>query len=54
MLRRAIAVLVAAAAVSAQGCGGDGGSGEPARGSLTIWSGENQPDRVRATRANLL
>ena len=54
MLRRAIAVLVAALAVSAQGCGGDGGSGdEPARGPLTIWSGENQPDRARATRANL-
>jgi multiple sugar transport system substrate-binding protein len=53
MLRRAIAVVVAALAVSAQGCGDDGGSDEPARGSLTLWSAENQPDRVRATRANL-
>jgi multiple sugar transport system substrate-binding protein len=54
VLRRAIAVLVAALAVSAPGCGGDGGAGdEPAPGPLTLWSGENQPDRVKATRANL-
>jgi multiple sugar transport system substrate-binding protein len=51
-VRRAIALLLAALAFA--GCGG--GSEETAStsaGSITVWSGENQPDRVRATRDNL-
>jgi multiple sugar transport system substrate-binding protein len=51
-------VLLAAAvlALVPAGCGGDddgAGGEEPAERSVTVWIGENQPDRVRATIANV-
>ena len=48
MLRRAIAVLVALLAVGGAACGGVGDADDlPAPERLTLWIGENQPDRVR-------
>jgi len=47
MLAGAVAGLVAAALT---GCGGDDGDGD-AGGALTVWSLENQTDRVQATQA---
>jgi multiple sugar transport system substrate-binding protein len=54
-MRRAIATLLAALFLLAVGCGGgsDDGDGQSAGRTLTLWIEENQPDRVRATRANL-
>jgi multiple sugar transport system substrate-binding protein len=49
--RRVIVLLVA---LLAAGCGGDEPSSAPdGPARLELWMGENQPDRVRATRANL-
>ena len=55
MLRRAIAVLVALLAVGGAACGGAGDDPDdsPPPSRITLWIGENQPDRVAATRANL-
>jgi multiple sugar transport system substrate-binding protein len=47
--------LLATCALVAAGCGGGDSSEDvtPARAIVTLWSLENQPDRVRATRANV-
>jgi multiple sugar transport system substrate-binding protein len=46
--------IVAVGALTAAGCGGDAKPARQAEGSpaLTVWIQENQPDRVRATRAD--
>jgi multiple sugar transport system substrate-binding protein len=54
----AVALLVALLAGLAAACGGSGKPAEPTadgarRRPLTLWILENQPDRMRATRANL-
>jgi multiple sugar transport system substrate-binding protein len=51
-------VVALFAAMLAAGCGGGGGDDnamdvERSNDTITFWSLENQPDRVRATRANL-
>jgi multiple sugar transport system substrate-binding protein len=54
-VQRAVATLVTALALLAAGCGGSSGGGSSAdsgKRSVTVWIGENQPDRVQATRAN--
>ena len=61
MAARRCALLVAAVlavALAPAGCGGDDGGGgagdeERAEQSVTVWILENQPDRVRATIANV-
>ena len=53
-MRRRMVLLVACLALSTTGCGGDPDE-EPAAegGALTVWIGENQPERVSATRAKV-
>lgn len=54
-MQRAATTLVTALAVLASGCGGasDGGStADSENRSVTVWIGENQPERVRAARDN--
>jgi multiple sugar transport system substrate-binding protein len=50
--RRFIVALLAVILLTAVGCGGGGGK-KDSRGSLTFWTAEDNPDRVRATQAIL-
>ena len=60
-IRRGVVTCVAALAVLAAGCGGDdegGGGGDDAASetkgqTVTVWSNEFQPDRVKALEASL-
>ena len=48
-------LVLAAVAVIAAGCGASKKQASPGRGStepITVWILENQPERVRATRAD--
>jgi len=54
--RFAVVLVLAALVVIAAGCGASKKQASPGRGStapITVWILENQPDRVRATRADV-
>jgi multiple sugar transport system substrate-binding protein len=54
--RFAVVLVLAAVVVIAAGCGASKKPASPGRGStapITVWILENQPDRVRATRADI-
>src|SRR5215211_4256575 len=48
--RRLVVALLAVLLVTAVSCGGGGGK-KDSRGSLTFWTAEDNPDRVKATQA---
>ncbi len=56
-MRRGVVTCLAALAALAAGCGGDdggdGGSGSAKDQTLTVWSNEFQPDRIKALEASL-